>query len=281
MPVGPNGILAFNNVLEEHSNTPFSSDATALHPSYNYTLDLQGLSSNVTCAYPDPGTESPVKLSALDTEQLIYGYNATCPPSSDGSRPLLWNVSYYDIGITDHGLISWTCQMAENSYTLYLRGLNTYATKVGNITCTISSIQPTMFPLTYTGQLDSFTAQSARSYSPTLNPITQQLATNMLPTIGNAVWESQSLESNAIAESIITLGIKALNQAPYTLDRDTLKLYEQMIQGILDYEVSLVYCPFSALMPLHRPHTFAYCTLHKPMKPRQRVATVQSMVPRI
>lgn len=57
----------------------------------------------------------------------------------------------------------------------------------------------------------------------------------MVKSIGSVVDEAQSIQLNLMAESIITLGVKVLNEQPYAVH--DVRLYESMIKGILDYEV--------------------------------------------
>jgi hypothetical protein len=44
-------------------------------------------------------------------------------------------------------------------------------------------------------------------------------------------------QANLVAESVITYGVKNFNLPPYNQNPEYLRLYEAMIQGILDYEV--------------------------------------------
>jgi hypothetical protein len=228
LPIGPNGIPAFNT-LDPPSNAYFSDAALALPPTYDYTLDLQGVSNNVTCAHTP---ESPITFALVNGSNDMYQYQAPCPP---GQPDLLANPTYF-IPLSNNTLSSWTCQTAENSYTVYLKGSTHYSTSIGNITCNISSIQPTVFPVKYTGQSGIFVAQPPIPYSQSPNPVAQ-LGLQMVKSVGNVIWEAQSTTSNLVAESIITLGVKAFKEDPYASDERYLKLYESMIEGILDYEV--------------------------------------------
>jgi hypothetical protein len=52
--------------------------------------------------------------------------------------------------------------------------------------------------------------------------------------------EGQNIQSNLLAESIIAFGINDFHLQPYARNETYLRLYEEMINGILEYEVCLV-----------------------------------------
>ncbi len=77
MPIGPNGVPAFDTL----GASPISnSKAKAAMLSYNYTLDHQGLTSNVTCIYD---TKSPIRFGAIGDTILALEYNGTCEGQAD------------------------------------------------------------------------------------------------------------------------------------------------------------------------------------------------------
>jgi len=59
-------------------------------------------------------------------------------------------------------------------------------------------------------------------------------------SMGSILWEAQSLVSNLVAESIITLGVKSFSLPPSAPNETYLRLYEAMIQGIFDYEATYI-----------------------------------------
>lgn len=236
LPNGPNGISAFDT-LDEPLVSTFSDTATALRPSYNYTLDLQGMSSNVSCKYD---TTSPINV--IDIREGLIQYSGTCPPGQDFlPSPVFVSQS------SPHSLGFWACRTAPsaNSYYLYFRGYNTSAHTIGMITCIVSPIQPTVFPLTYTGQTDTFHAQPPISSSPVSST---KLGDQMIGSIGSIVWETQSSVSNAFAEAITTLGVKSFSLPSNIQAEGYMQLYEAMIQGILDYEVRWICSSYSSLI---------------------------------
>lgn len=243
-----------------------------LHPTYNYTLELQGISTNVTCAYT---SDSPVNVTIPLTN--VWQTNGTCPPGQD---LFLDNTTFISIPSNNY-LGLWACltEPSADSYNLYFRGVGTYYTpEIGNITCTVSPFRPTVFPLTYTGQAGIFTAQAPIASSPSSSP---ELGLPLVKSLGSVVWEAQSLNSNLVAESIITAGVKSFNLPPDMPTIEYLRLYEKMIEGIFDYEVRSIYYLSSSLMHLVRRHTFAYCTLQKSMSRRRHRACALSTAPQI
>jgi len=58
--------------------------------------------------------------------------------------------------------------------------------------------------------------------------------------LGGIISEGQGIDSNLVAESVITFGVKSFGLKPYARDDTYLQLYAQMIQGILEYETSYV-----------------------------------------
>jgi len=201
-----------------------------LHPTYNYTLELQGISSNVTCAY---NPDSPVALTIPLTD--IWQFAGACtPPEQD----LYLNTTTFVSLASNNSLAFWAC-LAEptDSYNLYFRGYSNYKTEIGNITCTLSPIRPTVFPLTYTGLSDIFTTQAPIATAPSSS---SQIGSPMVNSLGSIVWEAQDVQSNLFAESIITAGVKSFVLPPETQSAGYLRLYEAMIQGILDYEATYV-----------------------------------------
>jgi citrate lyase alpha subunit len=60
----------------------------------------------------------------------------------------------------------------------------------------------------------------------------------MLVGLGNVVWEGQSWASNLFAEAVFSMGTKNLNVSSREPSDTHLRLFEAMIQGVLEYEVS-------------------------------------------
>ena len=157
LPIGPNGIPAFDTVRPSR----FTKAVADSFLPYNYSLDLQGIYSNVSCSY---ATDSPVNFGALYPPlQYVYQFNGTCLPGQDflGSPP--WAAL-----TTNHALGFWACETSTSgdAYNVYLRGGNKYNASIGNITCIVKPVQPAVFKLDYIGKLGAFnSAETAISTS--------------------------------------------------------------------------------------------------------------------
>ena len=244
LPIGPNGVQAtLNNSLEY---SPLSDPA--ISPgiiSYDYTFNHQGLASNISCNY-EPTT--PIEYGQLSTFTLEYDV-PSC--AALGQSDILTGVESFNVSWipTTNTLMYWACQSAANdtqspSYSIYLFGfLNSYAEIIGNITCTVSPMQPATYPVTYQSTAGIFSvgdvlpSNESATYSPSAYSF---LVNYTYIALGGVISEGQNFDSNLVAESVITFGVKDFGLAPYQRNDTYLKLYENMIQGILEYEV----CPF-------------------------------------
>jgi len=227
LPIGPDGIPAFDTL----KTSPFSDQNTRDGMlSYKYTLEQQGLISNIGCVYD---TESPVTFWTLDDRtRYALQYNGTC----DGKGEVLRGVVPF---VVPNVLGFWACGSPANgaqdpSYFIYLRGRANYAKSFGNITCTISPLKPATFPVTYQSQSRFFFVKELTSVSPATYP---RLIEKTLEALGDIVQKSQNSESNLVAESVVTFGVSSFRLHPYVQDQQYLRLYEAMIQGMLEYEV--------------------------------------------
>jgi hypothetical protein len=248
LPIGPNGVPAFN-FLDAPSTSAFPNTATTPYPSYNYTLNLQGITTNVTCAYE---ADSPVAFYPISPG--VFQYNGSCPSGQE----VLTNTTFFVLQ-SNNLLGFWACLTApgENLYTLYFHGANYYATAIGNIACKVSLIQPSEYNLTFSGKQGIFTTKLISSGTP-IPAASPELGRNLVNSLGSVVWESHSSAvSNLLAESIITLGVKSFGLPPYNQSEGYLRLYEAMIQGMFDYEVRSIFWISSPLILLIRPHTSA------------------------
>ena len=232
LPIGPNGVPAFNTLQD----SPLSdSEEIAAMLSYNYTLENQGFLSNVSCNYDMAG--SGVTINPIPNETFVYQYNGSC----DGATQVLTNVEQYITVNSNNTLTFWACKSASNGttqpiYSIYLRGVAGYESSVGNITCNVSPIQPAIFPVTYQSVLGIFNINDSTAINNTTFP---GFIDRAVSGLGDIIWESQDWESNLVAESVFTLGVKDFGQEPYVQNEQYLRLFEAMIQGILEYQV----CP--------------------------------------
>lgn len=156
LPIGPNGIPAFDTL----SNSSFTKYAADSFLPYNYSLDLQGILSEVSCVYD---MHSPVLFSLTNPNfTSVWNFDGTCPSGQDFLGTTAWNII-----ANNNTLGFWACNTSGNSYEVYLRGDKNYADSIGNITCIMKPIQPAVFKLDYTGQTGVFNStQPANSISP-------------------------------------------------------------------------------------------------------------------
>jgi len=124
-------------------------------------------------------------------------------------------------------------------------GRNFYKSPIGNITCTVSP-QTAIFPVKFQSISGIFSTREPRTFSPIA---VSTIVNDSLAALGAVIADSQSFQANLIAESVITLAVKSFNLPPYEPSPVYLRLFERMIQGILEYEV----CPvdnFHFICPL-------------------------------
>ena len=239
LPLGPNGVASLNTLQP----SPFDTDAARMI-SYNYTLNHQGFASNITCAYDD---HSPIQYTAVPGNPLMVAYNASCPDL--GLANVLTNVVDYPTPNTNNTLTFWACKSVptdgkEPTYHIYLRGRLGYAS-FADVTCSLSSIQPTIFPVEYQSAPSIFSSSepnapfSNATFSNATFPA-PALIEYAIGGLGGVIQESQNVQSNLVAESVITFGVKNFQLQPYERNEQYLRLFEAMITGILEYEVCLV-----------------------------------------
>ena len=234
LPIGPDGVPAFNTLQPSPFDNP---KIVAAMTSYNYTLNHQGLSSNISCRY---ATETPVTFSGLVPDAPLIQYNANCAEIGEAEVLSSAVVAFRSL-YGNNTLIYWPCQSAPGSqtqsYSIYLSGLGIgYGTNVGNITCTVSPIQTAIFPVKYQSTRGIFSAMQPNATSPIAF---SELISLALQALGQIIYEGQNWETNLFIESVITFGVKSFNLPPHQQNDTYLQLYEKMIQGILEYQV----CP--------------------------------------
>jgi len=231
LPLGPNGVASLNTL----ESSPFDATATTMI-SYNYTLNHQGLASNITCIYDD---QSPLRFMPVPGNANMLAYNASCPDL--GLATVLADVNYLALN-TNNTLTFWACKSVptdgkEPIYHVYLRGRRNYETSIGNITCLVSSIQPAIFPVEYQSAPSIFSSKSSNMTFANTTPGLMELA---LGGLGAVIWEGQNIRSNLVADTVITFGVKDFQLLPDERNETYLRLYEEMIKGIIEHEVCLV-----------------------------------------
>ena len=265
LPIGPNGFRGLGTLpppplistLQPSRLSDAQTNAAIL--SYNYTLDHQGFSSSISCIYD---TQSPIIFSAVINNTFLVGAQGFCNEtgltyvlntpldSMDGQTALMID--------DDQTLASYACKSLptgeqDPTYYIYLRGHgHIYENAIGNITCTVSPIQPTIFPVTYQSGTGVFSAQEPTTISKAPHNISMVFVEEAVWVFGLAVLQAQTPILNLLADSVYVFGVKAMGIGPWDWqNKQYLPLYEAMIQGILVDEVctaSNSSCPFNLLM---------------------------------
>ena len=244
LPIGPNGVPGFDTLspLQE-------SDAHVLARSaaYNYTLGLQGIDTHLACHYD---TQSPIALT--EVLQGVFQVTGSCPNGIDA----LDNPKYFSI-LSNHTLGFWACGLGDRdpadnsfrSYNVYLRGFRHLNTTVANITCAIET-KPAEYSVTFLKQSSAFITRLSSSQSTTGFPT--HLIKQSVQAIGSVVSESQGFATNSLAETVLALGAKFFGLPLGTRDDNYPKLFEYMIQGIVEYQVGdhLKFCELGLICAL-------------------------------
>jgi hypothetical protein len=244
LPIGPNSIPGLRD--QWNSSSLFvNSTARKGILSYSYTMQQQGLMNNVTCAYADT---SPITFNdSAPSNQLRY--RGVCV---NGQTSVFDSESEVEES-TQNGLAFMACKSvtpqsseAEGPiYFIYLRGGRGpgYSSFVGNISCTVSPMRADYFAITYGTREAYFTTHVANpvdkpavSANLSTHPAFLQSSTHI---VGELVSWAQRWNSNMVAESVSTVGVKLFNISQAERDEEYLKLYAATIQGVLDYSVSL------------------------------------------
>ncbi|KAJ2936274.1 hypothetical protein H1R20_g824, partial [Candolleomyces eurysporus] len=237
LPLGPNSIPTLKGMWNS-SGLFNNSRARRGVLSYNYTIPQQGLGNHVRCAY-------------TDTSPIVFDAGAA------------WNDLWYDVACgngqtsvfdspgagnnTQNGLAFMACEdvtaqspeTEDPVYYIYLRGGKGpgYSTFVGNITCMVSPMRSEIFSVTYRGGQAYFTTDIVNpgpltAASNSTHPAFIRSSTHLL---GELVSWAQRWNSNMVAESVATVGVKLFNISQAERDPRYLPLYEATIQGVLEY----------------------------------------------
>ncbi|KAJ2912779.1 hypothetical protein MD484_g7636, partial [Candolleomyces efflorescens] len=238
LPIGPNGIPALRTQWNSSSLFVNSKPRKGIL-SYSYTTQQQGLLSNVACVYSDT---SPIAFNESAPSDRLQ-YSGSC---GDGQTSVSDAESTVEDS-TQNGLAFMACKSTTPEtpeaqlgpvYSIYLRGGRGpgYSTFVGNITCTVSPMHAGYFAVTYGTRDAYFTASPADKPTVPSNlsthPALLQSSTHIL---GELVSWAQRWNSNMVAESVSTVGVKLFNISQAEQDEEYLKLYAATIQGVLDY----------------------------------------------
>jgi len=173
--------------------------------SYNYTFDHQGLISNISCNYD---TQSPITFLAVPDNTFSMWVNASC--NEIGLDELGTN---YTVSDTNCTLTLWECKSRPTgqqypSYHIYLRGsAGSYETDIGNITCTVSPIQPAVFPVTYQSRTGIFSTQKQITVAAPANSFSN-LIEFAIWVFQGVLQQAQTVSVNLVAASIQDLGVR-------------------------------------------------------------------------
>ncbi|KIJ97281.1 hypothetical protein K443DRAFT_632242 [Laccaria amethystina LaAM-08-1] len=247
LPIGPNGVPTSYNA---HVSSLSNPDVAAGVILYDYTVNQQGLKSNVSCSYAQTNPFNGTLLESSVASTIIYNVNCT----AQGKTDALINVPTFKSTWTNNTLLYWACrdEIPTASYTIYLAGgLGYYGHLVGNIICVVNPIQSTMYSVMYRSTEDIFTATETNASSPFRF---STLINNAMVGLGQLISDSQNYDANLFVETILDLGLKFFDP-PVDLrpPRQYLSLYEQMIQGIIEYEVTYFRLSYIAHNPAPPP----------------------------
>lgn len=277
VPIGPNGLQVLNTLQP----SPLSDAHTnaAIH-SYNYTLNHQGLASSVSCVY-DP--QSPIAFHGFPNQTFYMYANASC--DGIGQANVLKDVVQYSMTNTNNTLAFWACQSIptveqDPAYYIYLRGWANYATEIGNISCTVSPIQPAIFPVTYRSITGLFSAQEQISASTPSSSFSVIIEAAIIG-LGNSINVGQTIYNNLVAASVTNLGVQSLALPADEPNEQYLPLYEAMIQGVLvDQVCTANNSSLSILMvvPQVTYLRFLYSVMTNPPRPSSCTRTVNGVL---
>lgn len=229
-PIGPNGVSIFDTL----ASSPLSnSEVAAGIISYEYTLNQQGLKSNVICSYAETNPFSFAWAGPPSDVALAVAYNASC--ANQGETDTL-NVPHFISAWGNSSLVYWACQsgIPTASYIIYLTGSYGYENIVGNIICVINPIQSAIYTVMYRSTEDIFSATEANASS----PITfSTLISTALAGLGGLISDLQNHESNIFADTIYEFGFRSFGAPEDGPSPRYLSIYEQMIQGIIEYDL--------------------------------------------
>jgi hypothetical protein len=246
LPIGPNGIhsigtLPLPPLISTLQPSPLSdAEINAAIISYNYTLNHQGLASGIRCMND---TQSPIQISAVESITSLVNAQGFCNGTGLADFLPTMDDNGYMVLLREGSeiLTLWACKSLpageqDPAYYIYLRAFTKIPGLVDggfglNISCTVSPIQPAIFPVTYQSISRVFSTQAPITTSaPGINFNFIEQAIYLLYI---AVNLAQTATVNLVADSVEVFGNQAIRSGRYNPDEQYLRLYEAMIQGIL------------------------------------------------
>ncbi|KDQ53385.1 hypothetical protein JAAARDRAFT_49841 [Jaapia argillacea MUCL 33604] len=231
LPNGPDGIPGFDTL----SKSPLTDGTVNSALSFEYTLNLQGIATNVSCAYT---ADSPVVIWELTGKER--GYNGTCPVGQSILTPPVGESSF-PVYLNDSDLLGfWACNTSSEtstSYDPYFRGEGRYNETIGNLTCTVTSARYVIFPVTYTSPQGRFSTSTPIFPEPDSYPDVT-IIDSSTKSIGDIVWISQGYSTNSVAELVVSFGVIEFGLVPYARDDRYLDVLAHMVQGFIEYQAT-------------------------------------------
>ena len=224
IPISPNSIRGL--YTPQHPPLSDAGENTAIL-SYNYTLYHQGITSDIRCIYD---TQSPITYSVGPADD--FG-NITGSCNETGLTDFVTDSEGYRMLNTYRTLAVWVCYSQEAlAYNIYLRGCGrVYEREIGNISCSLSSIQPAVFPVTYQSRTNVFSTQEPITAFETPSDFFYNFFAGPILSLWDVIWVAQNPTNNLAAELVKDPGIQALFLQPP--NDQYLPLYEAMLQGII------------------------------------------------
>lgn len=244
LPLGPDGVPAFDTL----GPSAFTNNDTREGMlAYNYTLQYQGLSANITCGFD---SVSPIVFSGFpagEATPVAVIYNGDCPAGNN----FLANADVVDVMVprSFNNLHFWACRAPPSSgglpsYLLYLQGRGGYGESFGNITCQISPVQLATYPVSYQSETRLFRSGERTSPAPSFH---LDLIERALIGMSSVFKEAQNSQANLVMEAVITAGVKNFDLSAHDRDDGYLPLVGQMISGMLEYQAAYVRLIYSTV----------------------------------
>ncbi|TFK71632.1 hypothetical protein BDN72DRAFT_895469 [Pluteus cervinus] len=233
---GPNGLNEFSTISPGNSKAFAESPSPGI--SYNYSLPLQGVSLGVSCDY------SNETIVAVSADLPFLNWNTSCPPGTDDFLQLFDDA--YQTLASNLTMGVWACKQnaTDNkplSYSIYLRGVNSYLPVIGNMTCVVD-VALADYEIEYLGAVEYFTTTegpnlvNATGSSP---DVFVGVFDEVIRRGVDVVINSQTgLTGNLVAETMLALGAEFYGLNQTARDERYPQLLSKIFQGMLNYQVS-------------------------------------------
>ena len=240
--------------------------------SYNYTLDHQGISINVSCVFDHSPIDKTVVTTCNDSPLPVTQYRGSCQGLFD-ILPIRTTTTVLN---SENLLKFWACKSVppwdeDPTYYIYLSGRLNSVLEVGNITCTVPPIQTSRFPVMYQSNKGVFSVKEPIETSGPMDSDTlSKFLESAIILLGLIVTEVQTLQSNLLADLVMNIGIQSLESPDEDNGEEYLLLYAAMIQGILMNQVHFTNnssLPLLMVVPQVTYDRFIYSVIANPGPP--------------